>query len=100
MSFDIRRRDHSAVRCSRTAGKWRKIKVFKLLRLASSRALPADNVSRERDALAAFHLAAKVAVGARGAAGTLLRRIAHFAFPDGIADADDHWRLPLLRIIR
>jgi hypothetical protein len=70
------------------------------MRLASSRALAADNVSRERDALTAFHLAAKVAIRPRRAAGALLRGVAHFAFPDGIADADDHWRVPLLRIIR
>jgi len=60
------------------------------MRLASSRALAADNVTRERDALAAFYLATKLAICARRAASALSRRFAHFAFFDGIADTNDH----------
>ena len=58
-----------------------------------------DNVPRERDALAAFHLAAEPAIRGVGAFRPLTRRVADLLFLQGIANANDHVSPHLMRII-
>jgi hypothetical protein len=63
---------------------------FSLLRLASNRALGADDLARERDTLATLNARAKLAVGTARACRTIARGVAHLTFTKGIADANNH----------
>ena len=84
---------HRRCPIKRTAQKRQKFKLFKLLRLASSRALGGDNASREGNALAALQPASEPLICPSRRPRTLTRRTADFPFPNGIADTDDHEHL-------
>ena len=76
------------------------IRGFSLLRLASNRVFSLDDFTRKGDATAALCLAAERSIGSGRAARTAPRSVANLAFTNGIADTDDHERLPLLRVVR
>jgi len=64
-------------------GSWR-------LRTLRNRTLFIDDGARERNALAAFRLAAKRTIGLASAPRATARGLAYVSFPNGIADADNH----------
>ena len=66
------------------------IRGFSQLRTLRSSTLFIDDRARERDALAAFGLETHCPIGLAGADRALTRDLAQIAFPNSIADANDH----------
>ena len=66
------------------------IRGFSQLRTLRSSTLFVDNRSRERDALTAFRLESHGPIGLAGADRAVARDLAQIAFPNCIADANDH----------
>jgi hypothetical protein len=66
------------------------IRGFSQLRTLRSRTFLIDDCARERDALAAFRLAAKRPIGLACADRAVAGHFAKIAFPNSIADANDH----------
>ena len=63
---------------------------FLALRTLRSRTFLIDNGSRERDALAAFRLAAERPIRLAGAFRPAARCLAHILLTNRITDTDDH----------